>query len=125
MPEVATIAPPRRWDSPFALEGDALRAMTEADVQRLMQQAPFALMRESDFRKSLPLSGILKNDARIVSCEPGRIVVRRGDWGHSAFLVLSGQVHVDIERSGSGISPELLGRSRPRRRSVFESVAQL
>jgi Fe-S-cluster-containing dehydrogenase component/CRP-like cAMP-binding protein len=51
------------------------------------------------------LEGILRNDCRIQRCEAGQIIVREGDYGNSAFLVLAGSVHVVVE----SLSPEQLG----------------
>ena len=53
------------------------------------------------------LEGILRNDCRIQRCEPGEIVVREGDYGNSAFLVLAGSVRVVVD----SLSPQQLGRT--------------
>ena len=55
-----TFARPSRWDVPF---GDA---MTNRDVDRLLSVEPFRSVDASRFPSTLPLRGILRNDARIV-----------------------------------------------------------
>ena len=82
---------PQRWDSQFDPE------MTEADVDRVMEVRPFSEMDVNKFSKRTPLRGILLNDARIRRFKNGEIIVRAGDYGSSAFLVLSG--HAQIGRA--------------------------
>ncbi|MGI9428420.1 MAG: oxidoreductase, partial [Bythopirellula sp.] len=88
--EVA-VARPQRWDVPF---GDA---MTEEGVDELLKIEPFRSIDASRFPPAIPLRGILKNDSRVSSYEDGDIVVREGDYGNSAFLVLQGKVSVVLE----------------------------
>jgi Fe-S-cluster-containing dehydrogenase component/CRP-like cAMP-binding protein len=115
MPELEiAISRPQRWDVPFG-------EMAERDIDRLLTIEPFRSIDASVFPPSLPLRGILRGDARLVRFETGDIVVREGDYGHSAFLVLAGTVRVVLER----LSPELLGRAAPPRRSWFRAIAQL
>lgn len=116
MPDVEIAIPrPRRWDVPFG------ERMTEADVDRLLAIEPFRGIDAAAFPPSLPLRGILRGDTRIVRYEAGDLIVREGDYGHSAFLVLAGNVRVVLER----LSPQLLGRSEPPRRGWRQAVAQL
>lgn len=105
---------PRRWDEPFD-------EMTDADVDSLLRVPPFCRIDASAFPPTLPLRGILRGDTRIVRYETGDLVVREGDYGHSAFLVLSGDVRVVLER----LDPKLLGRDEPPRRSWRQALAQL
>lgn len=100
--EVA-ISRPQRWDEPF---GEPMR---DDEVDRLLAIDPFAAIDAASFPASLPLREILRNDARLVHYAPGDIIVREGDYGHSAFLILSGQVRVVL----AGLSPEQLGRKEP------------
>ncbi|HJQ80607.1 MAG TPA: cyclic nucleotide-binding domain-containing protein [Lacipirellulaceae bacterium] len=115
MPELEIAIPrPQRWDVPFG-------EMCERDVDRLLAIEPFRSIDASAFPPSLPLRGILLGDARLVRYEVGDIVVREGDYGHSAFMVLAGSVRVVLER----LNPELLGRAAPPRRSWVRAIAQL
>jgi Fe-S-cluster-containing dehydrogenase component/CRP-like cAMP-binding protein len=107
---------PRRWDAPFSSE------MTAMDVGGLMKIAPFKDMDPEGFPKSAQLHDILKNDARLRQFKPGEIIVREGDYGNSAFMVLSGTAEVVLS---PGLPPRLVGRSEPARRGLFRALAQL
>ncbi|MCG8650742.1 MAG: cyclic nucleotide-binding domain-containing protein [Pirellulales bacterium] len=51
-------------------------------------------------------------------CEPGEIVVREGDYGNSAFLVLAGSVSVMV----SALTPEQLGRQKTKQYTWSEAL---
>jgi Fe-S-cluster-containing dehydrogenase component/CRP-like cAMP-binding protein len=106
---------PERWDVPFG------ERMTEVDVDRLLSIDPFRQADATAFPPTLPLRGVLQNDTRIVQFEPGDLIVREGDYGHSAFMVLSGSVRVALK----GLDPQLLGRSSPTRPTWRRALAQL
>lgn len=115
MPELEIAIPrPQRWDEPF---GD----MTEQDVDVLLRVEPFRSIDASAFPPALPLRGILQGDTRVMRYKMGDLIVREGDYGHSAFLVLAGSVRVVLER----LNPALLGRDLPPRRGWWQAVAQL
>lgn len=123
MSEVHLIEQPRRWDLPFSLDlpnpADG-RDMTDEDLARLMSVEPFAHMDAARFPKRLPLEDILRNDTRIRRFSQGDVVVRQGDYGNSAFLILEGNVRVIL-----GLDPKLIGRPERRRKSVLRSVASI
>ena len=73
---------PGRWDAAFDLN------MTEEAVDRLLTIAPFSQMDAEKFPKRTPLREILRHDASIRRFRKGEIIVRQGDYGTSAFLVL-------------------------------------
>ena len=98
--------------------------MTAEDVDWLLAMPPFDRMDPDQFSLSAPLREILRNDARILKLRRGDIVVREGDYGNSAFLILTGAVHLDISPEPALPAP-VLGRSEPERKTFFESVAQL
>ncbi|MDA0281990.1 MAG: cyclic nucleotide-binding domain-containing protein [Planctomycetota bacterium] len=120
-----SIPRPRRWDIPFCRESDSEREMTDEDVDRLMGQAPFSQIDPAGFKKTLPLRDILKNDARLVPFQEGDIVVRRGDWGNTAFFIISGSVRVEIEPPESAMPATMLGRTERPRQTMFQAIAQL
>jgi len=105
-------AEPERWDTPFSKE------MTEADVNLVLAHPLFITTRPERFPPSIPLRGILKNDARIRRFLPGEIIVRRGDYGHSAFVILSGAVRIMLKEPPA----EQLGRRTALRPSVWGSL---
>jgi Fe-S-cluster-containing dehydrogenase component/CRP-like cAMP-binding protein len=105
---------PQRWDEPFG-------QMTERDIERVLRIEPFRSIDAGAFPPALPLRGILWGDTRLVRYAQGDLVVREGDYGNSAFLVLAGTVRVVLER----LNPQLLGRDEPPRHGWWQAVAQL
>lgn len=114
-PSEIAVQRPQRWDIPF---GDS---MSDADVDRLLTNEPFCSIDPTKFPAAVPLRGILRNDCRINQYQEGEIVVREGDYGNSAFLVLQGKARVVLE----GLNPEALGRPRAERRGVWHSLLRL
>ncbi|KAA5541381.1 cyclic nucleotide-binding domain-containing protein [Roseiconus nitratireducens] len=94
---------PSRWDQPL----DA--SMSDADVAWLRTRGPFNTMNASSFPSATPLEGILRYDCRLHRAEPGEVIVREGDYGSSAYLVVSGSVRVLVD----SLMPEQLGRQPP------------
>ena len=111
-----TIDRPQRWGVAFDPD------MSSADVTRLLGTAPFNAMNAEKFPKRTPLPEILRNDTRIRRFQKGEIVTRQGDYGTSAFLILSGEVRVvlkpDLPRS-------MLGRKAPGKKGIVRTLAQL
>ena len=115
-PSSAGLNRPRRWDVPFSED------MSVTDINRLLRIAPFKDMDPESFPKSAQLQDILRNDARMRQFKAGEIIVREGDYGTSAFMVLSGTAEVVLS---PGLPPSLVGRSETRRRGIFRALAQL
>ncbi|TWT61339.1 cyclic nucleotide-binding domain-containing protein [Rubinisphaera italica] len=109
-----------RWGIPFCDE------MTDENVEYLLQMPLFSqgMIDPENFNDRLPLAGILKNDSRLMNCKEGEIIIREGEWGNSAFFLLSGSVRVVIERAQNSIPPELLGQPQRKRKSVLEILKQ-
>jgi len=115
MPELEiAVARPQRWNEPFG-------GMTDADVDALLRIEPFRSIDPGAFPPALPLRGILLGDTRISQYESGDVIVREGDYGNSAFMILRGSVRVVLDR----LDPKLLGRDDRPRRSWLRSIAQL
>lgn len=110
------VARPKRWDRPFGAD------MTENRVAELSERPEFQETDATRFPPSVPLFGIIANDMRVVSFSPGQLVLREGDYGHSAFLVLSGQLRAVIK---PGLSDDVLGRGVHRRKNWFRALAGL
>ncbi len=104
-------AGPERWDKPFSAE------MGEAEVDMVLVHPLFATTRSEQFPDTIPLRGILKNDARVRRYLPGEIIVRQGDYGHSAFFILEGRVKVLKKEPPA----EMLGRRPQLRASVWDN----
>lgn len=111
-----TMARPQRWDAPFGPE------MTQNDVAMLLRRPEVAAIDIDAFPPHTPLEGILLNDTRIMRYSPGDIIVREGDYGNSAFLVVRGDLQVVIAPS---MPEHLLGRQQVRKKGFFEALAQL
>jgi len=105
-------AAPERWDKPFSED------MKEVDVDLLLAHPLFVSTNPDRFPLSIPLRGILKNDARIRRFQPGEVIVRRGDYGHSAFVILDGAARVLLREPAA----EQLGRRQQVRPSVWGSI---
>lgn len=106
---------PQRWDQPLD------PAMTDHDVAWLRTRKLFAAMRDDAFPKATPLNGILANDCRILHLQRGEIVVREGDYGNSAFLVVSGSVRVSLEK----LPDEVIGRDQPEKKTWSQAIRQV
>ena len=105
---------PSRWDEPL----DA--SMTDADVAWLRTRGPFNAMDHKAFPKATPLTGILRYDCRLHRVEPGEVIVREGDYGNSAFLVITGNVRVLVD----SLSQKQLGREPSRSIGWGESLSR-
>ena len=107
---------PRRWDAPFD------PAMSEASVDELLARPEFSAIDASRFPAAAPLRGILLNDCRISVYQPGELIVREGDYGNSAFLILSGDVRVVIS---PGLPQQALGRAPAKKRKAFSVLRDM
>lgn len=107
---------PQRWDAAFDPD------MTDEDVDRLLFTAPFSGMNPEKFPKRTPLREILRNDARILKFRKGEIIVRQGDYGTSAFLILNGAARVVLKPD---LAPSLLGRRATNKKGIFRTLAQM
>jgi len=117
MPDpVSILERPQRWDTPFSPD------MTETAVDRLLTIPPFSQMVADKFPRRMPLRDILRNDTRILNFRQGEIIMRQGDYGTSAFLILSGGARVVLN---PGLPAELLGRKEPVKKGVWQTLAQL
>lgn len=114
-----SIEKPKRWDEPFGTD------MTMADVERVLAIRPFNLIDQALFPRRLSLPDILLNDARIVHYQRGDIIVRRQDYGHSAFFILDGSVLVDIGNAEECLPAYMLGRKESRGKGLWNVIAQL
>jgi|SRR5882724_1039252 len=104
---------PKRWDAPFDPQ------MSETEVAALLARPEFAAINAARFPSAAPLRGIVRNDTRMVAYAPGDIIVREGDYGNSAFLVLDGAVRVVLP---PGLPPNLLGRATEQKRGLLEML---
>jgi Fe-S-cluster-containing dehydrogenase component/CRP-like cAMP-binding protein len=92
--------------------------MSDADVAYLRTRPPFRDLDPDKFPRSTPLEGVLKNDTRLRRVEPGEIIIREGDYGNSAFLVLAGSVTV-IAKPTAAVRPDIAPQSRGEKTSTL------
>jgi Fe-S-cluster-containing dehydrogenase component/CRP-like cAMP-binding protein len=77
----------RRWDEPF---GDA--PLDAETVAYILSLPAFANVDLSEFQPWLPLDQIIANDGRLRRVQPGEVILRKGDYGNSLFVILEGGV---------------------------------
>lgn len=117
MPPVApTVESPQRWDVAFDPD------MSAAAVDRLFTIAPFRDINAEKFPKRIPLRDLLQNDTSIRRYRKGEIIVRQGDYGTSAFLILSGAIRVVVTPD---LPQSILGRKATGKKGLFRTLAQL
>lgn len=109
-------ARPKRWDDPLD------PGMTDEMLDMLLATEPFASMDPASFPAATPLREILRADTAIRDYDTGEIVLRKDDYGTSAFLVLDGEVDVLLRPE---IDPQLLGRSARVKKGFMARFAQL
>lgn len=103
---------PQRWDQPLD------PTMSDAEVTWLRSRAPFSALDAASFPKNTPLAAVLKNDCRVLRVVPGEVIVRAGDYGASAFMLLGGGVRVVLDP----LAPQQLGRRETPKLSWSESL---
>ncbi len=109
------IRPPKRWDESFGPN------MNQAMVDRILEVPPFKDMDPKAFSSATPLRDILLHDTRIVRYQPGDIVFRQGEFGNSAFFILSGSVRLLLENLPEWAKNE----GDHERKGFLETLAQL
>jgi Fe-S-cluster-containing dehydrogenase component/CRP-like cAMP-binding protein len=105
----------RRWDEPFGDE--PLDAET---VARILSLPSFADVSPDEFQTWLPLDKIIANDGRLRRFQQGEVIIRKGDYGNSLFIILEGGVltlPVSVKTEGPGQATQGV--------SWWRSVAQL
>lgn len=115
----ANIERPQRWDVPFDPD------LTEEDVDNILSVEPFKSIDQNKFPKSIPLRGIIQNETKVRRFKKGDLVMRRGDYGSTAFFILKGAVRVVIPLPNNLLSNEVLGRKEPTRKGLWESISQI
>ncbi len=86
MPTTLEIARPDRWDNPFGND------LSSTDVERILELPSFRDIDSAAFPSNLTLRDIIRNDARVLEFAPGEVILRRGDYGSSLFIVVTGSV---------------------------------
>lgn len=71
--------------------------LTEVDIERVLGLPLFRSVDPKRFPANKPLRELIRAHARIDHYERGQVIVRKGDYGHSAFVVLRGTVGVTFD----------------------------
>jgi Fe-S-cluster-containing dehydrogenase component/CRP-like cAMP-binding protein len=111
---------PQRWDTPF---GDL--ALSQREVEWVRGIPLFAGIDPENFKTSAPFDEILGNDTRIIRHIPGDVIYRQGDYGTSAFVVLSGRARVVLEASDEETAEMIGGTEVHHRLGLMGALAQL
>ena len=117
MTQVQRVGKPSRWDQPFGSQ-----RLTAHDVERVLSVPAFRDIDPADFPDDLGLTDIIANDGRIVRCARGSIVVRKGDYGGSMFVILKGRVRGFKTTAGERTAVQ---REPPEKMSWFRAFSQL
>ena len=107
---------PSRWDSP--LDPD----MSEADIDRILATGPFANIDPNDFPATASLRDIIRNDTRLDWYSNGDILLRREDYGTSAYVLMTGKAHVILP---PGLHDSLLGRADMPPKGWWAALSQM
>jgi Fe-S-cluster-containing dehydrogenase component/CRP-like cAMP-binding protein len=105
-----------RDDAPYGPD------MSDYDLWKLFLVPEIAAIDKSKFPENQSLEDILRNDTRIRHFKPGEVVVREGDYGNSAFLVLNGKLRVVLSH---GLPDYLSGQKQPVKKILWQSLSQL
>jgi len=116
MAESTVIQRPQRWDNP--LDPD----MPDATVDQILGLTPICDMNPDKFPASAPLRDIVRNDMRTLSFRKGDIIIRQGDYGTSAYIIISGEALVIPP---PGLPQTMLGRAEIKRKGLFAAIRQL
>jgi Fe-S-cluster-containing dehydrogenase component/CRP-like cAMP-binding protein len=105
-----------RWDEPFGDE-----PLDSQTVERILALPPFADIDARDFPALLPLAQIVAHDGRLRCYQRNEVIIRKGDYGNSLFVVLEGEV-VGL---AFPTTDRILGGASKTRKSWSWSIAQL
>jgi Fe-S-cluster-containing dehydrogenase component/CRP-like cAMP-binding protein len=106
---------PKRWDEPLDPN------MSDEIAAELLKIEPLASIDPSAFSKGVSLSGIIKNDCRILDLKKGDFIFREGEYGSSAFLILFGEAIVSLQ----SLPESVLGRKPSKKKGWGAVIAQL
>lgn len=90
--QLVEVERPERWDHPLDPQ------MPDESIDFLLRFPPFSQMDGRRFAHTATLAEILRNDARLLRLTAGDLIFREGQYGASAYLVLSGRVRIFLTR---------------------------
>lgn len=120
MSALESITRPKRWLVPYADELLGSRMSAEIAKELLAGTLKDLAEDHSRFPPDLPLLDILRCDARLVSFQKGGMVIRQGDYGDSAFVIVKGSVDVLLHP----LPPTALGHRDTERPGIIRTIAR-
>ncbi|MBI2422466.1 MAG: cyclic nucleotide-binding domain-containing protein [Candidatus Hydrogenedentes bacterium] len=106
--------------------------MPDKQIEDILAREPFSTIcpdlesarvpRFESFGTPVSIYGILQNDARIRSFRKGEFVLRKDDYGNSAFYLLNGALRAVLSPN---LPDSLLGHREPQHRGVAGSLLRL
>lgn len=107
----------RRWDRAFGDE-----PLDAATVARVLAVPAFANVSPTSFPAHLNLEDLIANEGRLRHCKRGEVILRKGDYGNSLFIILSGAV---IGVNDPAATQKAAGNRAKGKTSWRRSLAQL
>ncbi|MEM9826919.1 MAG: 4Fe-4S dicluster domain-containing protein [Planctomycetota bacterium] len=86
--------------------------LSDAEIAYLRTRRPFRDLDPKAFPRAQPLDAILREQTRLLRYLPGDVIVRKGDYGQSAFLVLAGSVDL-VRHHVAGSEPTAAKPAEP------------
>ena len=90
-------------------------------LARIMTLDVFRVIDQNNFPPSKSLSAILKHHTKLRSFRKNDIIMRQGDYGNTAFYIISGKVQVLTQN----LPMAILGHKETQPKNLFRSLAQL
>lgn len=95
--------------------------MTDEVADQVLETPIFRAIDADQFPSTRSLRDVIRNDSKVTRYRRGDIIVRDGDYGSSAFVVLEGIVRVLLDPEGNR---EIAGRRDPKSGSWWKALAQ-
>jgi Fe-S-cluster-containing dehydrogenase component/CRP-like cAMP-binding protein len=96
--------------------------MTEQDIKNILACEIFNKIDQDKFPSSRSLESIICEHTRLVDFKVGEVVVRAGDYGNSAFLIIDGNVDIILPTNSSD---KIFGHPVSQPTNWFKEIAKL
>lgn len=119
MARLAWLAAANPDDEGLRLQAEEARRQAEAEVEELLDLGIWHGLEDKKDR----LKKILLHDTRVREFRKGEVIVREGDYGNSAFVVLRGSCRVVLP-GGEGLSAAQVGKTPRKKVGVLRSFIE-
>lgn len=96
--------------------------MTQHDIDKILSCELFKNIDRDKFPANRSLDDIICEHTRIIDYNFGELIIRAGDYGNSAFLVLEGNIDIILPTDNSD---KMFGHSTPQPTNWFKEIAKL